>query len=378
MIKKILLYTDTPQIGGAELQMFLLAKFLNKNRFRPILACGKSPALDKWCRNFNDENIEVLRMNVKHKHDPRHYFQLKKILKNAGIDLMHLHVWNPASGRYGYFAAKKINVPLIVTEHDPFQLGWLKNEIKKKGLKYVQKIITVSQNNADLLKKIYPEYRDRVFVIHNGIDVTKWLSQLLRKSPEERRKIKEEIFQAALDTLIIITVAELHERKGLKYLISATADLVKKFSNIKLVIIGRGGEKNNLEDLSENLGINDRVIFLGQRKNIAIFLKNSDIFALPSLREAFGMVNLEAMITGLPVVASRVGGISEVVENGKTGFLMEPGNSKNIALTLEKLIIDEKLREKFGQNGKKRVIENFDAKIMAENYQKIYQNLLDK
>ncbi|MBI2634526.1 hypothetical protein HYW82_02570, partial [Candidatus Peregrinibacteria bacterium] len=72
---KILFYTDTPQIGGAELQIFLLAKFLDKKKFTPILVCSNFPQLDKWCENFQKEEIKVIRLNVSHKHDPRHFFQ---------------------------------------------------------------------------------------------------------------------------------------------------------------------------------------------------------------------------------------------------------------------------------------------------------------
>ena len=103
------------------------------------------------------------------------------------------------------------------------------------------------------------------------------------------------------NTLIIATIAELHERKGLKYLISAIPEVTEKYPNVKLVIIGEGSERKNLENLIKKLKIENHVILLGRKKEIPKLLKSSNIFVLPSRREAFGLVNLEAMFIPLPV-----------------------------------------------------------------------------
>lgn len=377
----ILLYTDTPQTGGAELQMFLLAKFLDKKLYTPILACSNYPALDRWCENFIKEGIKVIRMNVKHKHDPRHHFQLKQIIKNEKIDLAHLHLWNPASCRYAFGAASSCKIPVITTEHDPFELSFLKDILKKQDLKHVSKIITVSENNRKILQKLYPEHKNKISVIHNGIDTTWWQSQLLRFTDEDRRRIKKELFQANENTLIIISIAELHERKGLKYLIEAIPEVAKKFPNIKLVIVGEGPERKNLEKsikyLTENnrqkIDLKNHIILTGCQKEISKLLKSSDIFVLPSRREAFGLVVLEAMVTGLPVIASKTGGIPEIIGNEKNGLLVEPENSKKLAKALMDLIAHPDKREKLSKAGSKTVRKKFPARKMAEEYEKIYK-----
>lgn len=373
-MKNILLYTDTPQIGGAELQMFLLAKFLNKQAFKPILACSNYKQLDKWCENFKKENIKVVRMRVKHKHDPRHYFQLKKIIKENKINLIHAHVWNPASCRYAFSAAKSAKIPIITTEHDPFKLSLLKDVIKKENLKIVSKIITVSENNAKVLRELYPDQKAKIQVIHNGIDIDWWHSQLLRFTDQDRHEIKEHLFMAKENALIITTIGELHERKGQKYLIEAMPEVIKDFPNIKLVIIGDGEERQNLEKLIEKLGLKENVIILGKRKGIPHLLKCSNIFVLPSVREAFGFVLTEAMITPLPVVATKVGGIPEVVVDKKTGILVKSENPEVISKALISLIKDLQKREWLAINGHKRVCEKFDAKIMAVAYEKVYSS----
>lgn len=374
-MKKILLYTDAVYTGGAELQMYLLAKFLDKSNFTPILACSSYPELDKWCAKFNAEGIKVIRINVKSKHDPKHYFQLKKILKEEKIDILHAHIWNPASGRYAYLAAKSTKIPLITTEHDPFELTPFKNFLKKKLLNNVTKIIAISNDNKKILQKLYPEQAKKVEMIHNGIDITWWQSQLLRFTDDDFHHIKEGLFKAKLDSLIVITVAELHERKGIKYLLQAIPEIVEKFANIKFVIIGDGPDRANLEHLAEKLKISDNVIFLGKQKEIPKLLKSSNIFVLPSRREGFGLVNLEAMITPLPIIATKAGGIPEIVKDKETGILIEPENSEELTKALIKLIADPKLREKYSLAAYDRVTKSFDARIMAKEYEKAYENI---
>jgi glycosyltransferase involved in cell wall biosynthesis len=374
-MKKILLYSDTPQRGGAELQMFLLAKFLDKAKFQPILVCSNYRELDKWCTNFEHEGIKVYRLNVKSKHDPKHYFQLKKIIKEEKPDILHSHIWNPASGRYAYLAAKSTNTKLITTEHDPFKLSAIKDFFKKRALKNVSKIIAISNDNKKVLEKLYPEQKKKIQVIHNGIDITWWQSQLLRFTDEDRHHIKEDLFRAQENSLIVTTVAELHERKGLKYLINAIPEVIKKFPNTKFVLIGDGPNRSDFEHLVKKLYLEKHVTFLGRQKEIPKLLKSSNIFLLPSIREGFGLVNLEAMITPLPIIATKAGGIPEVVVNKETGILVEIEDSKALTDALLRLIASSELREKYAKAGHKRILEKFDAKKMADEYGKVYDKL---
>ena len=360
-MQKILLYTDTPQVGGAELQMFLLAKFLDREKFMPVLACSNYDSLDKWVENFEKEEIPVIRLKVKHKHDPRHLTQLKKIIKKEEIDILHAHVWNPASCRYAYMAARSTKTPLITTEHDPFRLSFIKNFFKKNSLKTAEKIITVSNQNAKVLKDLYPQFKDKVKVIHNGIDITWWQSQILRFTTKDRQEIKENIFHCKENTLVLTSIAELHPRKGLKYLIQAMAVVVEKFSNIKLVIIGEGKQRGELESLVKKLHLEKHVALIGRQKQIPSLLKSSDIFVLPSVREAFGLVNAEAMSTGLPIVATKAGGIPEIVEDSKTGVLVEAENSKALAKAIIEMVNAPAKREDFAAAVKARVEEKFNA-----------------
>jgi len=370
--KIVLFYTDTPYAGGAENQMYLLAKFLNKEKYEVKLICSDFKTLDDWAARFESEGIEVIKLNVFHKHDPRHYVQLKEYIKREPCDLMHIHVWNPASCRYAFMAANKYNLPLVVTEHDPFELPKFKKYIKNKLMKRVQKIVTVSKANEDLFKNLFPDLKNYTTTILNGIDVTWFESQLLNFSETKMNEFREKEFEADDNTKVILTVAELHERKGLTYLIKAIPTILKKMDNLKLIIVGDGHQKQELEKLIEKLGLAKNIKLLGHRKCIPKIMASANLFVLPSVKEAFGLVILEAMAAWLPVLATRVGGIPEIIEDRVNGFLVEPKDSNALAEKILELFNENFKFEEYIKNAQQILKEKFDAKAMAKQYEQIY------
>jgi glycosyltransferase involved in cell wall biosynthesis len=375
--KTVLFYTDTPLIGGAENQMYLLAKFLDKEKYKIILICSDYKNLDEWVKKFENEGIEAIRLNVFHKHDPRHYFQLKEIIKQRQIDIMHVHIWNPASCRYALMLGIKYNIPLVITEHDPFELSKLKTFLKKRFLKNVNHVIAVSNSNQKLLIKLFPELKNRISTIHNGIDVTWFESQLLSFNDIKRKEYRKNELSVDNNSKIILTVAELHERKVLNYLIKAFPLIKKEIQNSKIVIAGIGPKKEELEKLAEKENVKNNIMFLGFRKDIHYLMKAADIFILPSIKEAFGLVLLEAMAAKLPIIASNVGGIPEIIVNNKNGELIPPHDEKLLAKTVIKLLKNSELCQKYVRTGFKILKKSFDAKIMAKKTEKIYDKIVN-
>lgn len=375
--KTILFYTDSLIIGGAENQMYLLAKFLDKEKYKVLLVCSDYKQLDNWTEKFVSEGIEVIRLNVLHKHDPRHYFQVKELIKFRDIDLMHIHVWNPASCRYAFMAANKYNLPLVVTEHDPFELSKFKQTIKRKLIKKTDKIIAVSNRNAQTLKELFPSMKKRITAVHNGIDITWFESQNLSFTDKKLQEYREQVLESDDKTTLILSVAELHERKGLKYLIGAFEKLIQAGENCKLVLAGIGPQRVNLEKLIEEKKLTDHVKLLGFRKDISHLMAACDVFVLPSLKEAFGLVLIEAMTAKLPIVASNVGGIPEIIEDGVNGLLVTPKNKKELAQAIKKYIDSPDLAAEFTKIGYTKAKENFDAKMMAKNTEEIYEEILN-
>lgn len=376
--KTILFYTDTHFYGGAENQMYLLAKFLDRQKYEIILVCSNFEKLKDWADKFNQEEMEIVRLSVIHKHDPRHYFQLKEIIKGRKIDLMHIHVWNPASCRYAFMAASKYNLPTVITEHDPFELTGFKGYVKNKLIRNVERIITVSESNHKTVSHLFPSLEDKIVTIHNGIDATWFESQLLSFSEGKMKEFREKTFGVSDNYKIILSVAELHERKGLKHLIKAMPAILEKDENVKLVLVGTGPAREDLERLALKEGVIDDVLFLGFKKNIPHIMASSDLFVLPSEKEAFGLVLLEAGIAGLPIVASNVGGIPEIIEDNVNGTLVPPENPGKLAEAILELFNNDFKRKKYIEEGYKKVKNRFDAKIMAEKTSKVYDEMLNK
>lgn len=375
--KKILFYTDTPYVGGAENQMYLLARFLDKEKYDVVLVCSDFKKLKDWSARFEQEGVRIVRLTVAHKHDPRHYFQFKQILKEEIPDIVHLHVWNPASCRYAFVAANKYKFPIVVTEHDPFELPKLKKYIKNKLMKRVQKIVAVSDSNYSLIKSLFPELKNRTITIHNGIDTTWFESQLLNFSKNKRTEFRGKEFEADAATKVILSVAELHERKGLKHLIKALPKVMAKSPNTRLIIAGDGPHKKDLIKLVNENKLSGYIRLLGHRKDIPRIMASSDLFVLPSEKEAFGLVLLEAMTAKLPIIASDVGGIPEIIENEVNGVLINPSDHHKLAEKILDLFNDNfKIRE-YTEAGYDKLKSQFDAKTMAKKYDELYDQIIN-
>lgn len=386
MIKKpknILLFTDTPLSGGAELQMFLVAKFLNKEKFKVVVCLGPYPTLDKLVKNLENEEIKVICLPIKHKNDPAQLKLIKELIKEEKIGLIHINLWNPASGRFAFLAGKKAKIPIVITEHDPFKINFLKNIFKKSTLKYTKKIIAISADNKRLLQKLYPKFANKITVIQNGIDITWWKSQFLSFNQSDRENIRRNLFQIPVEQdkkkLVGFTAAELHPRKGIHILLRAIEKLIKELPenkrNLSFVIAGNGPQKEVLEKLIEKRNLHPYVILLSRQKNIPHLMKSADFFVLPSVREAFGLVNLEAMISGLPIIATQTGGIPEIIKDGKTGLLVPKEDDEKLKEAIKKFINSKSLRSRLSKNGKAKVEKSFSAEKMAKEYEKVYDSL---
>jgi len=187
----------------------------------------------------------------------------------------------------------------------------------------------------------------RLHTLYNGIDVRRF-----RPRPRPARKSIE-----------IASVAHLVPLKGIDVLLRALA-LVRR-GDVGLTVVGDGPEYERLSALARSLGVGSRVRFLGLRDDTHVLLAAADLFCHPTLAEAFGLVIAEAMASGLPVVASRVGGIPEVVSEGETGLLVPPGDAGALAGAIDRLVDSPRLRRRLGAAARKRAVERFDVRTCA-------------
>jgi glycosyltransferase involved in cell wall biosynthesis len=277
------------------------------------------------------------------------FFKSLSLIKNEKIDILHCQGF--LSSLIGFCLFKTTGVPYIVT------VQRLENSNPLKSKVYGNAVLCIGASRAigEYFKKIGVK---NIEIIPNGIDVKKF-----EGGPRQPHK-----------GFIVMTVARLEKVKGVEYLIRAFATIAKDNQQIYLTIIGDGPERSNLEDLAASLGVGGRVKFLGEILNDELppHLGGADCFVLSSLREGFGIVLLEAQAAGVPVIGSRVGGILDIIEDGKTGILAEPGDYKSIAEAILKIYSNSDLAKKLIENAKNN-LQKYDWHKITE---KVYENYI--
>ena len=292
------------------------------------------------------------------------FFFMKGLTIAKTCDIIHAQFL--FSGFIGAFITKFTGKKQIITAHgtDVYTIP-KKGLIKKIYLSFISTsecITTVSTANKKKLSTAGLVV-DTIEVIPPGI----FLSMFSDKTTSKKRK----------NELRLIWIGRMIEVKGLEYLISAMRIVGDRYPTVNLNLIGEGPLQNEVKQRISELSLNHNITFIGTVKNERIpkYLGESDIFVLPSLSEGLPAVILEAMAAGKPIIASDVGGISEAVEDGVNGFLLEPRNSDQLAEKILYLIEHPEIRKKMGEKSKKIVKDKFTWEKAARRTIKIYENL---
>lgn len=220
--------------------------------------------------------------------------------------------------------------------------------------------IAVSDRVASEAERVLRVPSRSIRVIHNGIPVERFsLSRLDRPGPRR-----------------IVQVGRFVPEKGHATALEALALVLRDHPAVELAFVGEGKEEPRLRQLAAALGIGDSVLFMGARDDVPMQLSEADMFWMPSAWEGLPMACLEAMAAGLPVIASRVGGIPEIVEDGVSGYLVEPGSALQLANATNVLLQNARLAQQFGKDGRERVLNEFSITVTADNYAKAYSDFM--
>ncbi|MCX6718063.1 MAG: glycosyltransferase family 4 protein [Candidatus Staskawiczbacteria bacterium] len=298
------------------------------------------------------------------------YFWLKIpfYIKNINPDIVHCQ--NTQMGIPALLYKKFFKTPYVVLGHgSDIYLDWkLKKIINKLVFGNADKIIALTE---DMKKNIQKTCKKEVVVIPNGISLENF--EGLSKE-ESRRKL-----EIGPDEKIVFFAGGLHAVKGLEYLITAFKIIKEKMPEARLILAGEGTERRKLERLARRNDLKEQVSFIGNVPNNKIpgYMISSDIFALPSLSEGLPIVILEAMASGLPIVASRVRGIPEILKDKENGFLVEPKNPVKLAEKILCLLSDSELRKQISLKNKEAV-KKYSLDSITEELLKIYSLCLKK
>ncbi|MFC2071536.1 glycosyltransferase [Chloroflexota bacterium] len=359
--------------GGAEKLLVMSLPYLNWKVFDYQVAYflkSKSQLVPE----FERAGIRVSCLDSESAFDFRVLFRLVRLLRKQEIEILHL--LSPYAGIVGRLAARLAGVKTIVyTEHSTLE--------NQNTLGRIGNILTYPLNNATIgvsqavLRSVlrWQLVRRGTFqTIHNGIDLD--ALEPNRVSPDQIKK------SLGIDPLhwVVGNVANLRPAKGHMYFLQAARLVLNQYPEVTFVIVGREtvkGYLRQLEELAEQLGIRNRILFTGFRPDAIQITSAFDVFVLSSLWEGFGIVLLEAMALGKPVIGTRVGGIPEVIEDGVNGYLVEPRNPQQLAEKVVQLLVDEAWRSKMGQKGLQRVRDKFSIRDTVKAVEGVYVSVLN-
>ena len=300
--------------------------------------------------------------------------KLKRACDRERPHIVHSRNWGAIEG---VLAARIAGVPAVVHSEHGLELTtyrrqpWRRNVVRRLCFRLADRVFTVSS----ALKTYYADQsgvlESRIAVIPNGVDTERF-----RRDEDMRFGVRQK-WGASPSTVVIGTVGRLDPIKDHRTLFTAVSLLLALGVPVQLVVVGDGPKRKELEaDVHTHEGLAARTMFVGATHDVVAQLNGFDIFVLPSLAEGMSNALLEAMSVGVACVASRVGGNTEVIEEGLSGLLFEPGDSLTLAGHLKRLASDSERRRDLGQNARRRVETLFSLNRMLNNYVGLYDGVL--
>jgi len=287
-------------------------------------------------------------------------FKVRKVISEYRPDVVHVH--NNLSFLTGFFATRFRGVRVVYTLHALrlYSSSYFDRISKWLSIKGTDRFIAISESvKKDFLcGSISP---DSVVVVPNGID--------LKEFSVSRRN----------DNIpVLVCVARLdHDIKGQDILIKALSIVKERIPAFRCQLIGAGSSRSFLEQMVKDLGLTEEVSFMGVRNGVAALLSQSDLFVLPSRYEGFGIVILEAMASGLPVIVSNIDGPAEIVADGRDGLHFQSGDHRDLADKIEALLVDKNLRKRMAEASLRRV-RDYSIEVMYDRYLSVYRAIVGK
>lgn len=375
---RLLWLIDSLATGGAERLVASFARHLDRQRFDFLVCSLAEIDGNPMAAELERGGVRVILLGLRNLRDLAAFRRLVRLIRREKIDLIHTHllyadIWGAVAGM---LAARPVLSTLHVTE-DSSDAG--KKERLRQGLarwmarRWTRKVIAVSEAVQRHCVDHNRLPAGRVVTIHNGIA----LHDFSLPATFDRDR-KREGLRLPPNVPVIITVAVLRPGKGHEILLRAAPRILSEFPEARFLIVGNGPLAAELEHSAVASGLAQRVIFTGLRRDIAELLAISELFVLPTLRDAFPTTLLEAMAMRLPVVASRVGGVPEIVAEEFTGLLVAPNDSAALGESIVTLLRDPSRMTKMGARGRARVEAEFSAEVWARRIEHLYETCLEE
>lgn len=367
--------TCYPTVGGSGVIATELGKLLAEKGHEIHFISSSMPfRLNKVYSNIYYHEVQVNQYSVFQypPYDLALASKMAEVAKREKLDLLHVHYAIPHAV-CAYLAKKMTDdrLKIVTTLHgtDITVLGYdpSLNDMIRFGIEGSDVVTAVSeslvQQTYDLLQP-----KKSIQTVYNFID-----ERVYFKKDTQDLKVQ---YGIADEEKVIIHVSNFRKVKRVQDVVKSFHLIEKKIPS-KLLLVGDGPEISVVCNLVRELGLKDKVLFLGKQENLEDLYSISDLMLLLSEKESFGLVLLEAMACGVPSVGTKIGGIPEVIDNGKTGYLSDVGDVEDIAQNAIKILADTTLHTKFAENAISRVKEHFSSQRIVEQYEDMYQQLID-
>lgn len=367
--RTIFFYTDSRALGGAEFALFMLAEALDRAAWQPTLLIDGAAAVERLAERARalDVPVRVLRPMPLGLDGARHVPGLVRLLRAERPAVFHAHLSWPLAAKYALLAAVAARIRAVVAtvhlipQFDLDRSSFLQLRALSAG---VERYIAVSRAIATELVERFRWPEHKIEVIRNAVLADRFT---VRSSDQLRTQLSGQQARP-----VVLTCARLELQKGHSALLRAAAQV----PDAVFVLAGEGPERAPLEAQAAALGIADRVRFLGFRPDVPELLGACDVFALPSLYEGTSLALLEAMAAGRAIVSSAISGTDELIDDGRSGLLVAPGDADALAGALRRLLGDAALRMALAGRAHEAAMRDFSPATMVGRVSRLYEQVL--
>jgi len=353
-----------------------LAKWHDKTRYKMAFATLKT-ITPRLREAMESQGVKCFSFDATSRRQyPWVMIKLARLLRREKIDILHTHLFDPSV--VGLQASVLARTPVRVCTrhysdyHTRIDKKW-HVQLDRFCTRLSHRVIAVSNHTADHLINVEHAPKHKIVTILNGID----FDRVKRSTATTRERIRSEF--AAEGELLLVIIARLHPEKGHHFLFEAMPEIMRKVPKpVRLLVVGTGPFLDQYKTEVKTFDCDDRVSFLGFRQDSPDLIAAADLVILPSLAEAFGLALTESLFIGTPVVATKVGGIPEIIDDGVDGVLVPPSDSRALGDAIIGLLTDEQRLQRMTGAGREKVATRFRFDNMVRSYEQVYEGLLPK
>lgn len=366
---KILHIINSFGIGGMENGLINIINHLDPEEFKHEICCIRKSGSAK---HRLKRKVKIYEVNQPDGVSLSQYVNMIRVIRKSDPDIVHTRNWGAIDG---IISARLVGVKNIVhgehgwNIHDPLGQSLKRGIVRKIFFLWAKKVIAVSKDISRWLERGCRINPEKIETIINGVDTDKFV-------PYDDIDVEFKKQFCDPENFIIGTVGRLDPIKNFDLLIQSVSQLNPVEKKLKLLIVGSGNELDRLRETARAYGIPDSVIFTGERNDLYRIYRLMDVFVLPSKNEGVSNTILEAMASGLPVIASNAGGNPELINHELSGLLVEPGSVPSLTNALKVYMNQPSFKIAMGKNARKEAVENFSLGQMLLKYKNTYRSLV--